>query len=95
MVGENQKIIESIETEDYPEAARRADELETYVERHKSALAASIDHSNLDTIDIYMSQTKKYVQTGQKADALASCEVLGMLFARLPRDYELKWENIL
>lgn len=95
METENEKIRSYIEVEDYPNAAHFADALETYVEQHKSALAASIDHANLDKIDIYMSQTKKYVQTGQKADALANCEVLGMLLERLPRDYELKWENIL
>lgn len=95
MVNENQQIIEYIETENYPEAARLAENLEYYLKKHEMVLAASIDHANLDKIKTYISQMKKYVQTGQKADSLVNCQVLSILLAQMPRDYALTIENIL
>lgn len=95
LLEKNQKVIECIEVEDYPNAAALAAELEDYIEAKRPFLAATIDHSKLDNIDTYVSQMKKYVQTGQKADSLSNCEVLQILMSRLPRDYMLRLENIL
>lgn len=95
LLEKNQRIVNCIEVEDYPSAAELAEELESYIESKRSFLAATIDHSKLDNIDVYISQMKKYVQTGQKADSLSNCQVLEVLMTRLPRDYKLKFENIL
>lgn len=95
MVMENQKISQYLIDENYAEAAEAAKSLEEYIDDKKFTLAATIDHNNLDKIEMNMSQMKKYVECEQKADSLAYCEVLDMLFGHLPKNYKLKLENIL
>lgn len=95
MVEQNQKISEYVEEEQFEKAAEEAGHLEEYIDKQKFTLAATINHESLDKIEMHMAQMKKYVESEQKADSLANCEVLDMLFGHLPKNYRLKLENVL
>lgn len=84
-----------VEKGDYKRAGELAKEMEKCVEDNYNMLAASIDHNEVDKIEMNIKQMKTYIEERQKADALAFGNVLLGLFEHLPKDYKLKIENIL
>ena len=91
----NKKIIESVKTEEYREAEQRLKKLSEYFEGKIIMLAATGNHTELDQIQIYISQVDEYIKEEQKGDALAFCESLDIMFCHLPKNYRLRPENIL
>ena len=91
----NQEIMELLHAGDFEQAEERVQALSDFVDEKKIALATTMDHSELDRIEMNLSELRGYVEGGMKTDALARCEVLDVLFRHLPKNYKLKLENIL
>ena len=86
---------EAIENDDFKSAGKMLEEIEKSVEDNYNVFAVSIDHNEIDEIEMNIYQMQVYIDKNQKADALAFGNVLLGLFEHLPKDYRLKIENIL
>ncbi len=89
------RINEEIEAENFKKAEEYVNEIEAFVEENYTMFASTIDHNEVDKIDMNIDQMKVYIKENQKADALAFGNVLIGLFEHLPKDHKLKIENIL
>ena len=95
LVAINDVITENIENGQYDEANGKISELDRYLEEKREMLATTGNHQELDTIQINLSELKRFSQGEMQTDALSRCQVLDFLFHHLPQDYRLKIENIL
>lgn len=90
-----EQTSELIENEDFEKAEELAKKLKEGIEENYNMFAVSIDHNEIDKIEMNIDQLQVYIKEHQKADALAFGNVLLGLFEHLPKDYKLKLENIL
>ncbi len=86
---------EAINNDDFQTAGKMLEEIEKRVEDNYNIFAVSIDHNEIDEIEMNIYQMQVYIAQNQKADALAFGNVLLGLFEHLPKDYQLKIENVL
>ena len=91
----NKVIIEAITAENYSKASSSAKELNDYLDSHRAILEATGNHEEIDKIEMNISELVEYIDGGEKTDALSNCRVLDFLFDHLPKNYEMKLENIL
>ena len=95
LVSINTRLIDTLEADDFEEAEEIVDEVKTYFDKKRAMLGATDNHEVLDKIEINIQELLSYVEGRQKADALSHCRVLGYLYEHLPKNYKLKFENIL
>lgn len=95
MIEENEKVIQSLETEDFDGALKGLNKLTERMDDKRTILAATGNHEELDKIEIYMLEARQYSEENCREDALARCRVLEMLFEHLPKNYRIRLENIL
>lgn len=86
---------EAINNDDFKTAGELMEEIEKKVEDNYNIFAVSIDHNEIDEIEMNIYGMQVYIHENHKADALAYGNVLLGLFEHLPKDYKLKIENIL
>lgn len=91
----NQTIGDLIRHADYSAATEQAEMLSEEIEKKKIILAITLDHTELDKIETNLAELLSYSQDQQAYDAAAKCQTLHFLFQHLPKNYQLKWENIL
>ena len=91
----NTRLTDEVEADDFAGARETADEVQTYFNKKRAMLGATDNHETLDKIEINLQELFSYVEGGQKTDALSRCRVLGYLYEHLPRNYKLRFENIL
>lgn len=91
----NDAIIEALTSENYVQAAVHTKELNDYLDSHRAILEATGNHEEIDKIEMNISELSEYIEGEEKTDALSNCRVLDFLFGHLPKNYELKWENVL
>ncbi|MCC8160366.1 MAG: DUF4363 family protein [Oscillospiraceae bacterium] len=91
----SRQITERLESEDYVGAAEKAAQLDEYLSKERTVLAMTGNHEELDKIEMNISEMTEYIDGGQRTDALSRCKVLNFLFEHLPKNYEMRWENIL
>lgn len=91
----NNYVIDALEREDYDTAREGVGRLNSYLDSHRTVLAATGNHEEFDKIEMNLSELSGYIGGGEQTDALSSCRVLSFLFSHLPHNYELKLENIL
>ncbi|MCD8179895.1 MAG: DUF4363 family protein [Firmicutes bacterium] len=89
------QITEHLESGDYAAAAEMARLLGEYLDRERTVLAMTGNHEEIDKIEMNISEMTEYIDGGQRTDALSRCRVLNFLFEHLPKNYEMRWENIL
>lgn len=92
---ENSEITEFLKNEDFEKALRLTEDMEDYVNKKKLSLAIIMDHSDLDKIELSIAELKGYVEGNIRTDALAKCSMLDVLLRHMPKNYNLKIENIL
>ncbi len=95
LIEQNKEIIEMLEKEDFGGAEKKLKKVSDYLEDKLIMLAATGNHSELDQMQIYISQASEYIDAKHKGDALAQCKALMIMFKHLPKNYRLKAENIL
>lgn len=91
----NQEIEQLILSSDFSAAHSHAKSLSEYVDQKKIILAITLDHTELDKIETNLAELLSYSRDQQGYDAAAKCKTLSFLFQHLPKNYQLKWENIL
>ena len=91
----NTRLTDEVEADDFAGARETADEVQEYFNKKRAMLGATDNHETLDKIEINLQELFSYVEGGQKTDALSRCRVLGYLYEHLPRNYKLRFENIL
>ena len=89
------KTNKEIENDNFEKAEEYIDQIENFVEENYTMFASTIDHNEIDKIDMNIDQMKTYVSYGQKADSLSYGNALLGLIKHLPKDHRLKIENIL
>ena len=95
LVSINTRLTDAIEADDFDGAGKIVDEVKSYFGEKRVMLGATDNHEVLDKIEINIQELFSYVEGRQKADALSRCRVLGYLYEHLPKNYKLKFENIL
>ena len=91
----NNAIMMFLENEDYDSAGNAAAEMTEYLDKKRTVLAATGNHEELDKIEMNISELSGYISGRQQTDAVSRCKVLDFLFEHLPKNYEMKLENIL
>ncbi len=91
----NERITHEVEEADFKGAKSAADELQSYFDKKRALLGATDNHETLDKIEINLQELFSYIEGSQRTDALSRCNVLGYLYKHLPRNYKLRFENIL
>ncbi len=91
----NETVSELIQRADFSAATEQAEMLSEEIEKKKIILAITLDHTELDKIETNLAELLSYSQDQQAYDAAAKCQTLHFLFRHLPKNYQLKWENIL
>ena len=91
----NARLMHAIEAEDFENAEEIADEVQSYFNKKRAMLGATDNHEVLDKIEINIQELFSYVEGRQRTDALSRCRVLGYLYEHLPKNYKLRFENIL
>lgn len=89
------KTNKEIENENFELAGEYVAKIESFVEENYTMLASTIDHNEVDKIDMNIDQMKAYIVQKQKADSLSYGNALLGLIEHLPKDHKLKIENIL
>lgn len=91
----NERIMEYLEDMDYDEAHGETERLMEYLDKNRTILAATGNHEELDKIEMNISEMSGYINGKQQTDAISRCKVLDFLFEHLPKNYQMKLENIL
>lgn len=91
----NDEIMECLDREDYDAAAENTEKLTEYLDGNRTVLAATGNHEELDKIEMNISEMSGYIDGRKQTDAVSRCKVLSFLFEHLPKNYEMKLENIL
>ena len=91
----NERLTDALEMEDFDKAEEVTNEVQAYFDKKRAMLGATDNHEVLDKIEINIQELYSYVEGRQKADSLSRCRVLGYLYEHLPKNYKLKFENIL
>ncbi len=89
------KTNKEIENDNFEKAEEYILEIEDFVEENYTMFASTIDHNEIDKIDMNIDQMKTYVAQGIKADSLSYGNILLGLIEHLPKDHRLKIENVL
>lgn len=90
-----EQASELIQNEEFETAGELLEKMKESVDENYIMFAVSIDHNEIDKIEMNLDQMQIYIKEHQKADALAFGNVLLGLFEHLPKDYKLKLENVL
>lgn len=91
----NEKISEAVDSDDFKEADLQIEKIRRIVEENRMMLTLSMDHNEVDKIEMNVAQLEAYVEEEKREDALSFSNVLETLFIRLPKNYRLKIENVL
>ena len=91
----NDEIMDKLEEENYESAMAKIKELSDYLDKNRTVLAATGNHEEFDKIEMNISEMLGYTEGGQQTDAVSCCKVLSLLFKHIPKNYEMKLENIL
>lgn len=91
----NDRVMLQLIKEDYEGASGEIGHLVDYLNDHRTLLAATGDHADFDKIEMNISEMEGYTNGRQKIDAMSKCKVLAFMFEHLPKNYEMKLENIL
>ncbi len=92
---ELEKTVAALEAEDYAQAAAVSKAMGEFVDREKLSLAAILDHTQLDKIEVDIAELRSYIECEVKNDAIAKCRSVDVLIRHLPKNHKLKIENIL
>lgn len=95
LIDKNSSMISFIEADDFENAKQAHKEVSAFLEDKHLILAATGNHTELDQMQIYLSQISEYIEAHHKGDALAGCKALMIMFKHLPKNYRIKAENIL
>lgn len=87
-------IAENINNGGYERAENILSEIEKSLEGDAAILASYLDHNELDKIEIAIAQLEVYLDRKEKTSALAGTNTLKRHFLRIPKDYQIKLENI-
>ena len=90
-----EKTNKEIENDNFEKAEEYIDKIDRFVEENYTMFASTIDHNEIDKIDMNIDQMKAYITHRQKADSLSFGNALLGLIKHLPKDHRLKIENIL
>lgn len=91
----NNEVMTLLENDDFDGALGAIEKLTSYLDKKRTILAATGNHEEFDKIEMNISEMTGYTEGGHKTDALSNCKVLSFLFEHLPKNYEMKLENIL
>lgn len=91
----NDEIMVCLDSEDYEQAAEKIKQLTDYLDKKRTLLAATGNHEEFDKIEMNISEMSGYTDGEKQTDAISRCKVLSFLFEHLPKNYEMKLENIL
>lgn len=91
----NEKISAAVDSDDFKEADLQIEKIRRIVEENRMMLTLSMDHNEVDKIEMNVAQLEAYVEEEKREDALSFLNVLETLFIRLPKNYRLKIENVL
>lgn len=91
----NEKVSEAVDRDDFKEADLQIKKIRRIVEENRMILTLSMDHNEVDKIEMNVAQLEAYVEEEKREDALSFSNVLETLFIRLPKNYRLKIENVL
>lgn len=91
----NDEIMVCLDSEDYEQAAEKIKQLTDYLDKKRTLLAATGNHEEFDKIEMNISEMLGYTDGEKQTDAISRCKVLSFLFEHLPKNYEMKLENIL
>lgn len=91
----NITVRESLDREDFVSASAATKNIEDYLERQRTLLAATANHEELEQIEINIAEMRGYIGGEMKADAISRSNTLGFLFEHMPKNYKMHLENIL
>lgn len=91
----NNEVSELITAEKYSEASDKLNKLEAFIEERRTMMDSTGKHGNLDEIKKNLTDLKTYVQNNSQKEALVKSQSLEFLFGDLPRNFQLRIENIL
>lgn len=91
----NGEIEEAVKNDRFDDASYKIDELYGYLDEKEPYFEAFGDHEELDKIKMNLAELDEYIAADYKTDAAAKVKVLDFLFNHLPKNYQLKMENIL
>lgn len=95
LISINNGIMICLTDENYDGAKDELIRLIEYLERNSTMLATTGNHEEFNKIEINIYEMSGYINGKQKTDAISRCKVLDFLFNHIPKNYELKLENIL
>ncbi len=95
LAAQNQRAVSLLEGGCSAEAGEELESLVELVNERRGTLEAMGEHDSIDKIETYAAEAKQYAFMGQIADALAKCRSLDILIEHMPKNYQLRWENIL
>lgn len=91
----NDDIMVYLTDGNFEGAADEMGKLIEKLERNRVMLAATGDHADFDKIEMSISEMAGYISGSQQTDAISMCKVLSFMFEHMPKNYQLKLENIL
>ena len=94
LVNINEEVQKKLEEENYDEAIDRIGKMSQYLSENEAILAAMGNHEEIDKMRTNLAELYRYTNDKMRTDALSKSEVLEFLYLHLPKNYQLKLENI-
>ena len=94
LVNINEEVQKKLEEENYDAAIDKIGEMSQYLSENEAILAAMGNHEEIDKMRTNLAELYRYTNDKMRTDALSKSEVLEFLYLHLPKNYQLKLENI-
>ena len=91
----NEEIISAAETADFEKAKTAASDLDEYIKKNHTAVAAFMDHAELEKIEMNLTQLICYINDENISDSVVYSRLLKKLIDHLPENYNVSVKNIL
>lgn len=94
LIEHNEMLTEKLHNNDFKGALASIDELHEKVCDIEPFFAALGNHDEMNIIEQNLAELKSFTEGGQKYDAISKAYVLSFLFEHLPKNLQLRLENI-
>ena len=91
----NEEITNAAEQADFDTAQKTASDLNEYIKKNHTAVAAFMDHAELEKIEMNLTRLICYLNEKNISNSILYSKLLEKLIDHLPENYKVSVQNVL